>query len=322
MATPAFANASVAGDRIAEFIRAKSPRVSDRTARRVARGYLALEFLVLYTLPPLVILFDWIPGLHPFVILWTAATLCVVWLWWCAPDFDRAELTRIRLLFNWRVMAPIMLPFVGLATAIGLLVYWFAPHLLFNFPRQEPVIWILVMVGYPILSVIPQTIVFRTFLLYRYRTLFRSRWALWVAASMAFAFVHIIFRNPIAVALTAIGGTLFVEGYLRTRSVWVSVLQHSLYGCWVMTIGLGVYIYYEAAKELEAAGGVTTAVEVAEGATAAGEGASAAGPAGADPAVSAELITPAPLLQDVFGSSEGEGLSERPAAAAGGAEGP
>ena len=60
---------------------------------------------------------------------------------------------------------------------------------------------------------------------------------------MAFAYMHIVFRNPWAMVLSLPAGMLFYARYRETRSLMVSSLEHALYGCFVFSIGLGVYFY-------------------------------------------------------------------------------
>lgn len=64
-----------------------------------------------------------------------------------------------------------------------------------------------------------------------------------LASAAAFAFMHIVFRNPVAVVYTFAGGVLFARRYYRSGSLLVSSLEHALYGCWMFTVGLGPYFY-------------------------------------------------------------------------------
>jgi uncharacterized protein len=100
------------------------------------------------------------------------------------------------------------------------------------------------MVAYPVLSVYPQGILYRAFFFQRYAALFPGKWAMIVASAAAFAFLHIIFRNWLAVALTFAGGLLFAARYAETDSLFTSSFEHALYGCWLFTIGLGQYFYH------------------------------------------------------------------------------
>jgi len=78
----------------------------------------------------------------------------------------------------------------------------------------------------------------------RYAALFPSQWTMVLVSALAFAWLHIIFRNPLAVALTFAGGLLFAWRYQQTQSLLTSSVEHALYGCWLFTIGLGQYFYH------------------------------------------------------------------------------
>ena len=65
-----------------------------------------------------------------------------------------------------------------------------------------------------------------------------------LASAAAFAFLHIIFRNGLAVALTFAGGLLFAARYAQTGSLAASTFEHALYGCWLFTVGLGQFFYH------------------------------------------------------------------------------
>jgi hypothetical protein len=55
-----------------------------------------------------------------------------------------------------------------------------------------------------------------------------------------------IFRNPLAVGLTMLGGILFAWCYWETGSLFTAGFEHALYGCWLFTVGLGQYFYRRA----------------------------------------------------------------------------
>ena len=110
------------------------------------------------------------------------------------------------------------------------------------------------MALYPILSVYPQAIIYRAFVFDRYRDLFGPPWAIVLASAVAFAYVHIIFQNRLAVVLTFFGGILFAVCYLQTGSLFVSSFEHALYGCSIFTIGLGRSFYHAASRRPDASG--------------------------------------------------------------------
>lgn len=104
------------------------------------------------------------------------------------------------------------------------------------------------MILYPVLDVYPQSILYRAFFLQRYVDLapngIAGRWAMILASATASSFLHIIFRNWIAVVLTFFGGILFAWRYVETGSLLTSSVEHALYGCWLFTVGLGEYFYH------------------------------------------------------------------------------
>jgi len=204
------------------------------------RPLLLLEFLLIFAALPLAYRFSpvRIPALP---LLWIVAGYALVQLL-RDPHFDRTRLWNTAPLSEH--LRPILLIFVVVAALLWLGVHRFAPHLEWSFVRSNPVFWAIVMVAYPVLSVYPQGILYRAFFFERYATLFPGKWAMIVASAAAFAFLHIIFRNWIAVVLTFAGGLLFAARYAETDSLFTSSFEHALYGCWLFTIGLGQYFYH------------------------------------------------------------------------------
>jgi len=213
------------------------------TDRPRVQALLAAEFLLLFAALPLAVFLGTAGRLDPLQPLWLASGVCLVLLL-VDPTFDRSRLWNAAPL--GRQLPQILALFAAGAVAIGALVYEYAPQLLFSLPRSHPRLWVLVMVSYPFVSVIPQTLVYRVFLFHRYRRLLpvgprAQSAALIVLSAGAFAFSHIVFHNWIAVALTVPGGILFAVRYHNTRSLCVSFVEHALYGCFLFTIGLGIY---------------------------------------------------------------------------------
>ena len=144
----------------------------------------------------------------------------------------RGALPRVLLL--WLVISL-------LATAIVALV---ARDDLFDMPREQPLLWALIVVGYPLLSVYPQELLFRAFLLDRYAPVFGRGRAAAAASAVAFGFAHLLFGNVLAVVATVAGGWLFARRYQRTGSLLTVSVEHALYGLTIFTIGLGQYFYH------------------------------------------------------------------------------
>lgn len=167
--------------------------------------------------------------------------------------FDRRQLWNARGLFR---ATPVILACVPVPaiTMIGGIVAW-RPELWLAFPRERPTIFAAVMVLYPLLSVYPQEVIWRTFFFHRYQPLFESgkspsagwlagvSWPMVLASGLAFGWMHCVFNNWVAVLLTIPGGWLFAFTYARTRSTAAVWLEHAFWGCFAFTIGLGRYFY-------------------------------------------------------------------------------
>ena len=169
-------------------------------------------------------------------VLFVAAWVCLAVLW-RDPTFQRDELWRREQLWTW-LRGPLALALlVGTLLAVG--VFLVEPAHLFDLPRDSPWRWLAVMLLYPVLSVVPQELVFRTFFFHRYGRLFGGRWVAMAASAVAFSWAHIVLANGLAIALTLLGGWLFARTYLRTRSLVATAVEHAAYGCFLFTVGLG-----------------------------------------------------------------------------------
>jgi membrane protease YdiL (CAAX protease family) len=169
-------------------------------------------------------------------VLFITAWVCLALLW-RDPTFQRDQLWRREQLWTW-LRGPLALA-LGVCTLIALGLYLIEPGHLFDLPRSSPWRWLLVMLLYPTLSVVPQELVFRTFFFHRYGRLFGGPWVATVASAIAFSWAHIVLLNGLAVVLTLLGGWLFARTYLRTRSLLATTVEHAAYGCLLFTVGLG-----------------------------------------------------------------------------------
>lgn len=215
------------------------PTLVQDKRRAPSRRLLLFEFLLLFVVLPLLLCFSLIARVvAPLYVLWAAAAYCMVLLW-RDHTFDLALLWNQRPL---RSQLPQMLALFAVGVVVvSVLVHLYAPHLFLILVREHPRTWDAVMLLYPVLSVYPQSLIYRAWLFHRYRPLLHQPWMMILASAAAFSFVHILFHNWIAVALTFPGGILFARRYQETRSLCVSSIEHALYGCFLFTIGLGQY---------------------------------------------------------------------------------
>ena len=199
----------------------------------------AAECAVLFVLVPALYVLDALPfPMIPLLVL--VALVCLLMLL-RDPTFDRKQLgwgqvrrAHLSPVFAWFIVG-----------AIGIVVFtWlWTPERLFELPRRNVLLWAMIMVFYPLLSVYPQEILYRTFFFHRYSDLFPRPRVRIAASAAAFGYMHIVFENWIAVVLTLLGGLLFAKTYESTRSTLAVSFEHALYGCLIFTIGLGWYFY-------------------------------------------------------------------------------
>jgi membrane protease YdiL (CAAX protease family) len=196
----------------------------------------AAEALLIYVGGPVLLTFGF---RRPPILaaLWIALALALVLLL-RDRGFDRDVLLRLK---PGRELTWVLLRFGLFAAGATIVVALTTPDRLFGFVRERPGLWALVMVGYPLFSVVPQGMLYRALLFHRYADLLPGYPA--VAGGLLFGLGHIAFRNWVALALTVAGGVLFSRTYLRTRSLPLSCLEHALYGCFVFSVGLGEYLY-------------------------------------------------------------------------------
>lgn len=224
------------------------PEANVPSVARTAR--LAAEFVLLYGLFPLLGYFVFaIESLNSLrfplllVALIGGAAACIHILR-RDPTFERRSFTNFR--GAWSNARGVLVRAAIAAALMGVVILLVAPEYFLSFPRRAPGTWMAVMAFYPFLSVIPQQIIFRTFLTHRYRELFPTKHSMIAASAGAFGFAHVIFHNPIAVGLTLVGGAILAWTYLRSRSSIAAWMEHVFYGWAVFTLGIGVFFYHGA----------------------------------------------------------------------------
>lgn len=203
------------------------------------------EFILLFVGLPLTLFFHSAMAWPRIPVLWAGSVYCIFVLW-RDPTFNRRQLWNISGVRSQLVQ--ILALFATGVVVIGALVRVYAPQLFLIFPRTHPLFWLFVMVTYPVFSVYPQGLVYRAYLLHRYRPLLQPDPTgppslLIFASAAAFALMHVVFHNWIAIALTFPGGVLFARHYLNSKSLFAVSLEHALYGCFLFTIGLGQFFY-------------------------------------------------------------------------------
>lgn len=215
------------------------------------------EFALLYFGTPLALLYVPMLARRWFGVelgMWVIPALILIATTVVTAEAAHGRL-RPRELFSCRAPARewglVLGRFAVLAALLWALLRWRHPELLWSFPRQAPGFWLVVMVCYPLLSVAAQGVLYRWYFERRYAAAFPGRWSL-LAGAAAFAFAHVLFRNPWALLFTFAGGLLFLPTYRRTGSMLLANAEHALYGDFLFTVGWGRF-FYEGTQAMAAA---------------------------------------------------------------------
>lgn len=200
-----------------------------------------VELLVLFAGVPVVLsllgvqLAGWV---IPALLL---MALYCTWLIRRDPQFNRRKLYALASLkAQWRGIVVRLLVGVALLTGVVLAV---VPELFLSLVRASPLLWLLVMVVYPLLSVYPQEFIYRAFFFQRYKEILGEGMGIVLASGVAFSWAHVVFHNWQAPLLTLGGGWIFAWTYRRSGSLLCACLEHALWGNAIFTLGLGQYFY-------------------------------------------------------------------------------
>lgn len=176
-----------------------------------------------------------------FMVLQPVLLAFIVFLLW-----DRWFLLRRELVkgFGFKDLLSIVAVFVVAGGMVAAYMAQEMPERFLAFPKYRWETYERVMILYPLISVITQELVYRTFFFHRYGPLFGSmKWPMVLTNGVLFGFAHIVFDNMVAVIGTGVIGTLLAYRYATTRSFWAVFIEHTLWGWLVFTVGLNKYFF-------------------------------------------------------------------------------
>jgi hypothetical protein len=201
-----------------------------------------IELAIVFGAAPLAV--DWavhMRGIPVFIALMPVLGIILLFLI-VDPTFSlRRELARG---FGFWTLASMLAVFVVVGGAIAYYMAQNYPELFLEFPRQRPDTYQRIMLLYPLMSVIPQELIYRTFFFHRYGVLFGRAWWLAIAVNaVLFGLGHVVVGTAFAIYGTMATGLLFALRYALTRSFWAVFVEHALWGAFVFTVGLGRYFF-------------------------------------------------------------------------------
>lgn len=192
------------------------------------------ELALLFGMMPL-ILVSALPAIFILAIALSAIMYCFF------IGYKQGLISKKQLLkYRWHdFTGPIffrLLVFYGLSTCLMVVIL---PENLFKVVLDNPLLWIAISFFYVVFSVYPQEFIYRHFFFARYKALFSNPKLFIFVNAVLFSFAHLMFFNILVFVLTFIGGIIFALTYSKTRSLMLVSIEHSLYGLWLFTLGMG-----------------------------------------------------------------------------------
>ncbi|WP_237072555.1 CPBP family intramembrane glutamic endopeptidase [Pseudaestuariivita rosea] len=206
-------------------------------ARRRNRRLWA-EFVAFFCVIPLIIAVAFPPSaLFPLLFSFTALGIVLLHI---TPGFDWRSLLVPRRV-DW---GAVLLMSGATALTAYIVMQLTAPGDLFILVRQNPALLIMIALLYPVLSALPQELVFRPLFFRRYAEILPDgHWPPIILNATLFAFAHLMYWNWIVIAMTFFGGLAFAWAYQHRGSFTMAVILHSLAGIIVFAFGLGMFFY-------------------------------------------------------------------------------
>jgi membrane protease YdiL (CAAX protease family) len=196
--------------------------------------YKSLELLIIFVLIPLSFAFSYAPLLKLVIgVLGFSYIIFVLF---------KIEKIKIKIEKNVNWMAfwkSILIKFLIIAIITTLYVWFTDAKNLFTVLLNKPKLWVLILLFYSLFSVYPQELLYRTFFFKRYTSLCKNDNFFIFINALLFSLAHLFFKNTLVLSLTFIGGILFAITFKKTKSTLLVSIEHSIYGCWLFTVGMG-----------------------------------------------------------------------------------
>lgn len=197
-------------------------------------AYKLIEFFIIFILLPVSFSMD-----YPLVIKMSIGLIGFIYIIYVLLKVEKSKFKMAPNL-NWKHFWKLtLLKFIGVALLTTLYVWFFDKNNLFEIVINKPKMWIIILFAYSLLSVYPQELIYRTFFFKRYQTLFSNGNLFLFVNAIVFSLAHIFFKNVLVIVITFLGGILFALTYKKTKSTLLVSIEHTIYGCWLFTVGMG-----------------------------------------------------------------------------------
>lgn len=198
---------------------------------------LIIELIILFLFVPSIFAFD-LFGI-PLLLILTGTGLLVFLFLRFDPEFDN------KIFWNWKKGKPhlkrILLLFGISAIVMTGLIYFIDKSRLFYLALNMPWLLLIISIFYPLFSVLPQSLIYRSFFFHRYKTLFKNEWLRIILSALFFSLGHSLYKNLMVLGLAFIAGIIYAYHYNKTKSLAMNWFEHSIYGIWLFASGLGTF---------------------------------------------------------------------------------
>jgi membrane protease YdiL (CAAX protease family) len=196
--------------------------------------YKFLELLIIFVFIPISFVFNYAPILK----------LVIGILGFTYITFVLFKVEKIKVHIeknnNWQAFwKSTIIKLLIIAFITSLFVWFTDKESLFIVLLNKPKLWLLMLLFYSLFSVYPQELLYRTFFFKRYKILFKNEYVFIFINALLFSLAHLFFKNTLVLILTFVGGILFAFTFKKTKSTFLVSIEHSIYGCWLFTVGMG-----------------------------------------------------------------------------------
>ena len=197
-------------------------------------SYRFIEFFVLFVLIPVSFAFSFSPWIK--LGIGFSGFIYVIFV------LLKVEKNQFKLAsnLNWKRFWRLTLQKLLLIVVLTTLFVWFTnKNALFEVLLTKPLLWVIILFIYSFFSVYPQELIYRTFYFQRYESFFKNKNLYIFTNAILFSLAHIFLKNTLVLVLTFLGGILFALTFKKTKSTVLVSIEHTIYGCWLFTVGMG-----------------------------------------------------------------------------------
>ncbi len=200
---------------------------------------LRAEFVVFFVIAPGIIAVA-LPPERMFSALF-ASMAVGLWLLHITAGFQWRDLLDGLHRVSWRFVGLFSIATTVISCAVILSL---RPDAFLILVRTQPELLVMILLLYPVLSALPQELVFRPLFFRRYDAVLPRRlWTRITLNAALFSWVHLMYWHWVVLAMTFSGGLAFAYAYEARRNFPEAVVLHAIAGNIVFALGLGLYFY-------------------------------------------------------------------------------